>query len=94
VEFRFSRRADLDLEEIALYIARDNPPRALSFAGEIRQHCHRLLIFPAAARLRPELGEGVRISIFRNYVILYTVQDDVLEIQRIVHGARDLTDLD
>ena len=65
MEFRFSRRADLDIEEIALYIARDNPPRALTFADELRQHCHRLLVFPAAVSLRPEPGEGVRLRFWK-----------------------------
>ena len=36
---RFSPLAELDLEEIGDYIARDNPPRALSFIEEIRARC-------------------------------------------------------
>jgi toxin ParE1/3/4 len=93
VEFQFSRRAALDLEEIALYIVRDNPERAFSFVEEIRAHCHRLMRFPESARLRPEFGEGVRVSVFRRYLILYIVRDDLLEIRPVVHGARDLTNL-
>ncbi|MBV5274125.1 MAG: type II toxin-antitoxin system RelE/ParE family toxin, partial [Lamprocystis purpurea] len=49
-----------DLEEIADYIARDNPRRALSFVRELRDRCKKIASFPNAARLRPELGEGVR----------------------------------
>lgn len=94
MNFEFSRRADLDIEEIALYIARDNPARALSFAEELRAHCHRLLRFPEAAPLRPDLGEGVRLSVFGRYVVLYVVSDDLLDIRRVVHGARNLTGLD
>jgi toxin ParE1/3/4 len=90
VEFRFSRQADLDLEEIALFIARDNPARAFSFVEEIRQHCRRLLRFPEASRLRPEYGPGVRVSVFRRYLIFYVVDADVLRISRVVHGARNL----
>jgi plasmid stabilization system protein ParE len=47
-----------------------------------------------AARLRPELGDGVRLSVFRNYVALYVVHDDFLEVRRVVHGARNLADID
>jgi len=61
MQFRFSRRAEADLEEIAAYIARDNPARAVSFIRELRQHCQHLLTFPEAAPLRPELGVGVRL---------------------------------
>jgi toxin ParE1/3/4 len=94
MQFRFSRRAEADLEEIAAYIARDNPPRAVSFIRELRQHCQHLLTFPEAAPLRPELGVGVRLSVFGNYLTLYVVHPDFLEIRRVVHGARYLADID
>jgi len=94
MQFRFSRRAEADLDEIAAYIARDNPARAVSFIRELRRHCQHLLTFPEAAPLRPELGAGVRLSVFDNYVTLYVVHPDLLEIRRVVHGARDLADID
>jgi toxin ParE1/3/4 len=92
--FRFSRRAEADLEEIAAYIARGNPARAVTFVQELREHCRGLIAFPEARRLRPELGEGVRLSVFGNYIVLYVVHTDVLEIRRVVHGARDLADIE
>lgn len=94
MRFRFSRRAEADLDEIAAYIARDHPARAVSFIGELRRHCQDLLTFPKAAPLRPELGDGVRLSVFGNYVTLYVVHPDFLEIRRVVHGARNLADID
>ena len=56
--------------------------------------CRGLVAFPEARRLRPELGEGVRLSVFGNYVVLYVVHEDILEIRRVVHGARDLAGID
>ena len=94
MRFRFSRRAEADLDEITAYIGRDNPARAVSFVGELREHCRGLVAFPEARRLRPELGEGVRLSVFGNYVVLYVLHPDLLEIRRVVHGARDLANLD
>ena len=94
MRFRFSRRAEADLDEITAYIARDNPARAVTYVRELREHCRGLLMFPEARRLRPELGEAVRLSVFGNYVVLYVVHPDLLEIRRVVHGARDLADLD
>ena len=93
MRFRFSRRAEADLEEIGDFIARDNPMRAVSFVGELRDHCRKLLTFPQAARVRPELDDGVHLGVFGNYVILYVVHLDLLEIRRVVHGARNLIDL-
>ena len=94
MRFRFSRRAEADLQDIMAYIARDDPVRAVSFVRELREHCRRLVAFPDAARLRPELGEGVRLVVSGKYVILYVVHLDLLEIRRVVHGARNLADID
>ena len=93
MRFRFTLRAETDLEEIATYIARDNPSRAVSFIRDLRQHCRNLLTFPQAHRIRSELGAGVRLSAFGSYAILYVVHTDLLEIRRVVHGARNLMDI-
>jgi toxin ParE1/3/4 len=61
---------------------------------ERREQCRRLAAFPEAARLRPDLGEGVRLSVSGNYVIPYVMHLDLMEIRRMVHGARNLTDID
>jgi toxin ParE1/3/4 len=93
MRFRFSRRARRDIEEIGDFIANENPARAVTFIIELRAHCRRLVDFPAAMPLRPELGEGVRLAVHGNYLILYVIHPDLLEIRRIVHGARDLDSL-
>ena len=90
----FSCRAETDLEDIGDYIAKDNPSRAATFIREMREHCRHLVDFPSAARLRPEFGEGVRASIFGRYLIFYVVYDEILEIRRVIHSARNLTVLD
>ena len=89
LQFRFSRRAEADLGRIADFIARENPERAVSFLGALRLQCRKLVAFPESAPLRPELGAGVRLKVFRNYLILYVLHTDALEIRRVVHGARD-----
>jgi toxin ParE1/3/4 len=90
LQFRFSRRAEADLGRIAEFIARENPERAVSFLGELRLRCRKLVAFPESAPLRPQLGAGVRMQAYRNYLILYVVHADVLEIRRVVHGAQNL----
>jgi toxin ParE1/3/4 len=89
LQLRFSRRAEADLVRIADFIARENPERAVSFIGELRLRCRKLIAFPEAAPLRPELGRGVRLKVFRSYLILYVVHADILEIRRVVHGAQN-----
>lgn len=82
-----------DLEGIGDYIARDNPSRAVSFIREMRERCSNMVAAPLAAPLRPELGEGVRMVVFRNYLIFYRVEADCLRVERILHGARNIADL-
>lgn len=89
LHFRFSRRAETDLGRIADFIGRENPERAVSFLGELRLHCRKLVAFPESAPLRPELGDGVRLKIHRSYLILYVLHADVLEIRRVMHGAQN-----
>jgi toxin ParE1/3/4 len=89
----FSHLAALDLEEIADYIARDNPRRALSFVRELQERCAKIASFPEAARLRPELAEKIRLVPYGRYVICYTVQPGAVRIERIVAGGRNLPDL-
>ena len=89
----FSPRADLDIEEIGDYIARDNPRRALSFIEEIRAHCVRVAETPTVFPAREDLAPGLKMAVHGNYLILFQVQADTVRVERIVHGARKITDL-
>jgi toxin ParE1/3/4 len=90
MRFRFSRRAEADIEGIGDYIARDNPDRAATFVAELRAHCRVLADFPEAAPLRPGLGNDIRMAVHGRYLILYVARGELLEIRRVVHGARNL----
>ena len=80
--------AELDLEEIADYIARGNPRRALSYIDEIRERCNNIITFPEAAPLREEFGVGIRVIPFDRYLIFYTAHSDTVRIERILSGSR------
>lgn len=82
--------AEEDLESIGDYIARDNPSRAVSFVREIRERCTEIASMPLAASLRPELGDNVRMIVFGQYLIFYTVTAEEIRVERILHSARDI----
>ena len=86
----FSPLAEFDLEEIGDYIARDNPPRAVTFIREIRELCVKITAMPEAAPLQHELGEGARMVPFGKYLIFYTVGAESIRIERVLHGARNI----
>jgi toxin ParE1/3/4 len=86
----FSAAAQEDLIEIAVYIAQDNPGRALSFVDELEAKCLRLGHAPGIGTERPELGEGIRMLPHRRYLIFYREQTAMLRIERVMHSARDI----
>jgi plasmid stabilization system protein ParE len=55
MRFRFSRRAEADLDEIAAHIGRDNTARAVAYVRGLREHCRGAFNFSKARRLRHEL---------------------------------------
>jgi toxin ParE1/3/4 len=83
-----SPRAQLDLEEIGDYIARDNPARAISFLEELKAHCERILAMPGAYSSRDDLGAGIRMAVHGRYLILFRSDPAGVRVERILHSAR------
>ncbi len=79
-----------DLDEIAAYIARDNPRRAVTFIREVRGKFRDIQRNPLIYRLRPEIGEQARMGWVGQYAVLFRVVDDRVRIERVVYGGRDL----
>jgi toxin ParE1/3/4 len=90
VKVTFSPAARDDLTEIALYIAQDNPNRALSFVDELENKCTALGTAPGIGTARPELGDGIRMFPYGRYLIFYRKGRLSVRIERILHGARDI----
>jgi len=86
----FSQQAKDGLREIALFIARDNKARALSFVGELRAKAQDIGRMPRAFPLVPRYEHhGIRRRPHGSYLIFYRVEDDRVSIVHILHGARD-----
>jgi len=79
-----------DLDAIAEYIAADNPRRAVSFLREIDAAIQRIGESPLLYQLRLDIGPDARLAVVGRYVILFRTANDVVYIERIVYGARDL----
>ena len=89
-------QADQDVREIALYIAQDRPAAGERFLDAFEHTCEVLATMPTLGskfRTRSdEIGElrVTTIPRFRNFVVIHRLQDDRVEILRVVHGARDM----
>ena len=89
----FAPLAESDINHIFDHIAAENTLNAKRFVERIRQRCSDLEMFPLSGSLRGEFRvTGLRSFSVGNYVIFYRVRsdDEIVEIARVVHGARDL----
>ena len=86
----FSPRSEEDLEEIADFIARDSPRRAIHFIAEVRATCEKFADAPLGHEVQPQLQAGIRRAVHGRYLIFYSVNPDLIRVERILHGARDL----
>ena len=87
-----SPRAAADLEEIAVYIARDNPARAGSFVAELEATCRAAAAMPELYPVRGDLAPGLRMAVHRRYLVLYRdlSGENTVRVERVLHAARNV----
>ena len=93
MRLEISATAVVDLESIADYIAEDSPDRADRMVLSIERKIALIASRPRLYRLRPEIGENVRLAVVYPFVILYRVMDTLIRVERIVYGGRNLPPL-
>lgn len=85
-----STRAGRDLEGIRIYIEKDNPARAISFIGELRDTAKRIGDLPRAFPLIPRYEQhGIRRRSHKGYGILYSIEPDRIFVHRIIGPGQD-----
>ena len=85
-----------DLHDIIVFIARNNPERAMSFGYELISETDRLQEFPESGRVVPEYrNDGIREIVFRPYRIVYRLDHNrkLCQIARVWHSARGIPQL-
>ena len=82
--------AESDLDRIADWIAKDNPPAAARMVSKLYEQISLLETDELAHMGRPGLVEGTRELVESPYIIVYRVDDERKEVAvlSIVHGAR------
>jgi len=93
VRVELSRFIEWDLLDIGDYIARHNPTRALSFVEELEREIHRIGDNPLVYQLRPDAGPDARAAVYGRYLILFRIVNEVVYVERVVSGYRDLAKL-
>ena len=73
MRLEFSRFVEGDLDDIAGFIAQDNPRRAVTFIQDVRAKFTDIQRSPLIYQLRPDIGEDARMATVGNYAILFPV---------------------
>ena len=88
----FAPEARNDLRSLYLYIAeRSGGLRAMTFVERIEAHCRAFVDFPERGTRRDDLAAGLRVTGFgRRVTIAFHIGTDIVTIDRILYGGRDL----
>jgi toxin ParE1/3/4 len=90
IQLRIADRAQEDLLDIWLYVARDSLAAADRLLKRLETSFGRLLGHPKIGRRRPEFGNEIRSLAVGSYVIFHRAMPATVEIIRVLHGRRDL----
>ena len=92
-KLRYAKAARRDLQEIAKYITREGEGIAVAaqFVEQLRDRCERIASLPGTiGTARPDLGETLRSSPHKAYVIFFRYIGDYVEIINILSASRDV----
>jgi toxin ParE1/3/4 len=85
--------AEEDLISIWNDIAEHNEMAADKHVRTLGKKIDSLFEMPKRGKPRDDLIVGVRMLVAGNYLIFYRVQNDCVEVFRVLHGSRDLTNI-
>ncbi len=90
----FSPTAIADLEEIGLYIARDNPLAAERWLDKLVDRAEKAAFQPRSGRVVPEVGDpDIREVFLRTYRIIYKIEAERILVLTILEGHRKIRTL-
>jgi toxin ParE1/3/4 len=85
-----SERVDEDLIAIWLAIAVDNPTAADRVLDAIERRWQQLEQHPFSGIARDDIAPGIRHLVVGQYLTLYRITGDGIEIIRVLHGRRKI----
>lgn len=86
---KWTKTALRSVDDIAGFIAKDNPTRATSFVRELKEAVTRLQAHPGMGRAGRVPGTR-ELVVHKNYIAIYRVRGEDVEILRLHHVAQDL----
>ena len=89
MSIKWTQAALRSVDDIAAYIANDNPIRATSFVLELQEAVTKLQAHPGMGRAGRVPGTR-ELVLHKNYIAIYRVRGDDVEILRLHHASRNL----
>ena len=91
MRIQWSETSINDLLQIKEYISIGSPHYANIFINRIFAITKKSSTFPQIGRKVPEMNrDDIREVIFRNYRIIYHLEDSLITVLTVIHGARNL----
>jgi plasmid stabilization system protein ParE len=90
MRYTLAAKIKCDLEDIADWIAQDNPARAVATVKELRAAFRQIAQNPMHYQLRQDIGEDARLAVLGRYVALFWIDGNVVRFERVAYGGRDL----
>ncbi len=84
--------ASNDLEDIVDYILVDNPSAALNLFETIKQAVEKLEDYPNMGRVGRVSGTRELVITNTPFIVVYRVQNNNVEVLRVLHSARKFPD--
>jgi len=90
-EIIWSGLAKDHLQEIDSYIIKGSPFYSIIFIDKLIDSVEKISSFPECGRIVPEFeNKNLREVFFHQYRIVYFLQNDLIKIVAIIHGAMDI----
>ena len=87
-KIRWLRLAFADLDELMVYIAKDNPEAATKVAGKIWETTQMISNHPAIGKPGRLPGTREMVVAGTSYIVPYRVVANEVQILRVLHGVR------
>ncbi|RWO98031.1 MAG: type II toxin-antitoxin system RelE/ParE family toxin [Mesorhizobium sp.] len=72
------------------YIAEHNPNAAVRLVDTLERRWDLLTLHPFSGAPREDIAPGIRHLVVGEYLTLYRVGEDSVEILRVLHGRRNI----
>jgi toxin ParE1/3/4 len=90
MQYIIAPEAAQDLEDISTYYAANNIEAGEKLIDEFEARCKYLVSFPNIGRSYTTIRSYLRGISFSGHILFYRINQDSIEILRVVRGNRDL----